>query len=385
MISALCVCAGCGASAPAPGEQPAHEAAASVPSPEPPSVSEPPHEHTWSDGACTGCGELHIDHIWHTGICSVCGIEHFCAEHDADTLICPVCGRRFQHDYALSDFNCRYCGRHLQWETENLPGDILAGTDKHGTVETFPYTTKNYIDGSYSDISRQLYVYLPYGYYESDRQYNVMYMLPGGPCMAYVLFEDCKGGAFCKNYADIFDAMIANGYCEPFIAVGFDHPGQYEKQAIPEFINEVHPFVINNFRTYAAGAEYDEAVLARDHFAFTGYSSGAVTAVTAGLAELVDYISYFALMSVNNCIAFAADGLNDPVRCEQFPIRYCMVSTAAGDFQYWPTQNAYAELCNTLAFTDGVNLGCFYPLRYAHDDYSWQLGYYNALLILWDE
>ena len=82
-----------------------------------------------------------------------------------------------------------------------------------GTIEKISYTSKDYF-GDKSDVEKEAYVYLPYGYDES-KQYNVLYLMHG------IGGDEEEWGmtGSTSRVKCIMDNLIYNGDIEPFIVV----------------------------------------------------------------------------------------------------------------------------------------------------------------------
>lgn len=146
---------------------------------------------------------------------------------------------------------------HLRHESEVLKGNPL--TDPH---------------------VRDLYVYLPPGYDESDIRYPSVYCLTGFTGRGKMLLND---NAFTPNLAERMDKLIAAGTIKPMIVVMPDcftyyggsqyinstATGRYEDYLIDEIV----PFVDGNFRTMSD----------RDSRAVMGKSSGGYGSLIMGL------------------------------------------------------------------------------------------------------
>ena len=98
--------------------------------------------------------------------------------------------------------------------SELIPGKyIKLQLRESGTIEKITYTSKDYF-GDGSDVEKDAYVYLPYGYDES-KQYNVLYLMHGiGGDEAEWEMTGSSSRVKC-----IMDNLIYNGDIEPFIVV----------------------------------------------------------------------------------------------------------------------------------------------------------------------
>jgi S-formylglutathione hydrolase FrmB len=127
---------------------------------------------------------------------------------------------------------------------------------------------------------RDLIVYTPPGYDESDRQYPAVYCLTGFTGRGRMLLND---NAFAPNFAERLDRLIGNGEINPMIAIMPDcftyyggsqyinstATGRYEDYLTEEIV----PFIDDNFRTI--NHPHSRAIM--------GKSSGGYGALIMGL------------------------------------------------------------------------------------------------------
>ena len=150
-----------------------------------------------------------------------------------------------------------------------------------GTVVKLRHESEVLRDNPPGDPSiRDLFVYLPTGYEESDARYPTVYCLTGFTGRGKQLLND---NAFTPNLAERMDKLIAAGKIRPIIAVMPDcftyyggsqyinstATGHYEDYITREII----PFVDENFRTISD----------RDARAVMGKSSGGYGSLIMGL------------------------------------------------------------------------------------------------------
>ncbi|MDU5333176.1 alpha/beta hydrolase [Enterococcus sp.] len=157
---------------------------------------------------------------------------------------------------------------------------------KGGSVERVSYET----DFEEESYQKEALVYLPVDYYDTDKQYNVLYLMHGwdmGP-------EDFLGNGG-KNeqslWKTMIDNLIADEKVEPMIVVA---PTYYpnremitgnwnddlplnQRFAESELISDLMPLIASNYRTFAKGSDQSSLQEARDHQAFGGFSMGSAT------------------------------------------------------------------------------------------------------------
>ena len=174
---------------------------------------------------------------------------------------------------------------------DDVPEDYLTESDHPGRVEKMKYTT--------SDENREVksvMVYLPVGYDDSEKPYNVMYILhaASGTTKNYLNPEKAT------DFQCLLDHMIADGKLEPLIVVAASYyPTQGFTQFLPlaqqvevtanfprELTEDILPAVAAKYRTYAASSEEADLIQSRDHRAIAGFSLGGVTTWYVFLQEM---------------------------------------------------------------------------------------------------
>ncbi len=177
---------------------------------------------------------------------------------------------------------------------DDLPEEYTAESKNPGRVEKVRYTTS----GETKEIKSAM-VYLPAGYDESGRNYNVLYILHGS-------------GGSPKNYLDpsrvtvirsILDNMIDAGKLEPLIVVAatyFPTEGfarfqplakQVELTAVfpRELVEDIIPAVEKKYRTFAESTDEEGITASRDHRGIAGFSLGGVATWYVFLQEMKSF------------------------------------------------------------------------------------------------
>lgn len=170
-----------------------------------------------------------------------------------------------------------------------IPEAYLQPCDQAGQVVRLDYTTNTY-DAEQRSMEKYAFVYLPYGYDETDEatKYPVFYLMHGWTGEAE-LYLGGEGGD--RPLKRIFDRLIANGDMQPMIIVT---PTYYkdnreqgrtvqEEDAIltanfyHELQNDLIPAVESRYHTYADTVDAQGIRASRDYRIFGGFSMGAVT------------------------------------------------------------------------------------------------------------
>lgn len=188
-------------------------------------------------------------------------------------------------------------------QTVSVPSDYMMPASHQGTVVDITYDSKDYAVDK-SDIQKTAYIYLPYGYDETDMEtrYDILYLMHGwgGSAGEYFTF----GNGRIKN---MLDWMIENGEIPPIIIVSatFYNDGSLRdfgsstrelREFHQDFANHLMPAVEGKYHTYAESTSSEDLAASRDHRAFGGFSLGSVTTWNE-FCYNYDYISYFLPMS----------------------------------------------------------------------------------------
>lgn len=163
-----------------------------------------------------------------------------------------------------------------------IPDAYKEEAAQQGTVEKVTYN--NGVEEKY------FFIYLPYGYAESDARYDVLFTMHGGNGRPDVYLQDSHP----TNLQTLIDNMIQNGDIEPMIVVSPTWNSVEKKMPLEltkhfaeeEFAQYVLPLVDDNYRTKAT----------RESRMFTGFSMGGVTTWYTFLYAL-DYVANF----IPNC------------------------------------------------------------------------------------
>lgn len=187
---------------------------------------------------------------------------------------------------------------------EEIPDSYLEACRQGGRVERLDYTTNTYDDEQRS-MEKYAYVYLPYGYSDTDgtKKYNVFYLMHGWTGEAELYLGGENGDRPLKR---IFDHLIANGDMEPMIVVTPTYYQDNEEKGrtveeedallvanfYKELQNDLIPAVESRYHTYAEQADEEGIRSSRGHRIFGGFSMGAVTTWYTFL-HCLDSFQYF--------------------------------------------------------------------------------------------
>lgn len=136
--------------------------------------------------------------------------------------------------------------RTLDKECHPIPANYkTTDATRQGRLEAVSYTVKSYMTGK--DIAKIAWVYLPYGYDNSEKDYNVFYIVHGGAETIDTYFGFNRDGK--SDFKRIFDHTFENGEAEPCIIVNAswicdDYTGTLD--AATKATEEFHNELVNN-------------------------------------------------------------------------------------------------------------------------------------------
>lgn len=262
-----------------------------------------------------------------------------------------------------------------------VPSAFEQPADHAGTLEKITYQTKAYATDK-RDVTKAAYVYLPYGYDDSQR-YDILYLMHGtGDDESYWLSKHDEN----KRMVDQF---IERGIIKPMIIVtptfyvendAADDLDKLTYSFANELRNDLMPTVESRYATYADSADDAGFVASRDHRAFAGLSRGAVTTYHSVLCQSLDYFSWFGTFSGSRT---TADDLKRAIQSDKFAdysINYLYASTGTFDFAMpGQIQDYRAMLSAEPRLKAGENTRFdVFPMRY-HSSGNWHLALYNFL------
>lgn len=202
-----------------------------------------------------------------------------------------------------------------------VPEAYFAPSDHTGQVVEVTYDSRDYTDASEPAIQKTAYVYLPYGYDDTDQEtrYDVLYLMHGWTMTAGDFFDTAQSGI-----VPMLDHMIENEDIPPVIVVCATFDAQNQSQSFSRSVEELSlfhrdlrenliPFVESRYHTYAQDVTEEGLRASREHRAFGGFSLGAVTTWYQFIYNL-DYIKYFVPMSGDCWIMGTYGGLYQPVK-----------------------------------------------------------------------
>lgn len=348
-------------------------------------------EHKFDDnGFCTKCPYIciHLERDEERGVCKDCGNDCSHAKHDRDGC-CVVCGVKVIHHY--ENGVCR-CGSEVPYVTDMLPDTLWQSCDQPGDLTDNIYDTHDYtrglINDEYPRLCKHLTVYTPYGY-SSSKKYDVVFLLPGTDMSERYFWEPMHYGEnFKAEFRTMFDNMIKDKICNEVIIVGLNYfsgngrmvrgMGTDSMQVGNELVNDILPYIINNYSTYAESSDIEDLEAAREHFGFIGASYGSII-MFHSLKELFPVVAWYGGISGG---AVSAQSISEWIDDTPYPLGYLYMCAGDEDFLLTQTYDEYRDLdLYSEKFVAGENMMFQAINKAGHVPKVWANGIYNCLLM----
>ena len=363
---------------------------APAPAPTPPPVTPCPHG-SWQGGVCADCGER-CTHDWQGGVCVICGERCAHERHDPDTRLCLVCGEKLTH--LLKEGSCTRCGWVPPFRDESLPEECFAECPEPGTIETIDFRDAEEPTAGKPPKSKKALVYLPYGYDpEGERRYDLVIALHGAGSDEHGMMDEPHAAVGDGiGFYRIYDWMICEGLCEPFILVSVNVYSLTEEDSVTDygvgklaerFPSLVLPYIVEHYGTFAADSSPEAMRAAREHVGLIGLSNGSLYALSAGMAKNLEYFGGYACFSGNypENAGAVIERLNAP-DAGDWPV-YCFLAGAGTkDFQQNNTELRFELLADECSGLERGANAFHVDVEGTHNWHSWGVEVYNALLVL---
>ena len=291
--------------------------------------------------------------------------------HSADTYLVDGTTDEY-HWHNFADGKCTMCDETTIFEEQPVGGgDLIDRKSEYpGTLQKITYSTHSYIgealyaeelNGAQIPMEKSAWVYLPYGYDAEDDQtkYNVLYLLHGnGQNEEYWFARSTPGegqftpdsNAYTKGYGteNILDYLMEEGLAERTIVVTPTFYSTTEEYPIDkdnwrttkyfgqELINDLMPYVAENFNTYAADGSAESLKAARDHQGYAGLSMGSVTSFTSIWSYCLEYFAYIGSLSAGANSPEGDDFTADIIAAKNGEYADC-------DIKYWYVSSGTRE------------------------------------------
>ena len=311
-------------------------------------------------------------HAWESGVCTICGLACRHEEHVDNgpfhSAICLRCGMPVSHIW--ENGSCITCGTCFEFVEEQLPDAVVDGTvlqpAERGTVITTSYPSYSFLYGT--DFEKNITVYLPAGYDENG-SYPLLLMCVGSGSPSYFYLEGYGGHTYFDtdvgNCAAMFDYVIAEGICEPFIAATIEHrnnPYTYyadfeldRRQMSTDIPKYILPWLCENYALCIPDCSAESLEANRDRLSFTGVSYGAYICCTSAFQD--NYGLFGRYCAVSGSWA-GGDDLKEAAEASDLPLYYFYACDGEPDLDECAplAKNAYYEF-DALSdkLTDGVN------------------------------
>lgn len=357
LLLAALLCTGCA------GAEPPVEAAPLPEPSEPPATPTPaalptPCVHRWEDGVCALCGQIcEHDAGFDEGVCLRCGWVCPHEEHD-DKAVCLLCGEQRWHSYEHG--LCVGCGREPLLYDDMLPEKYLKPAEHRGACLSDVLVWPN---GREYPLS----VYLPYDYDENSR-YNLVIVLLGDNNHA----ADCTDTVHTLHHTDfrmanIYDHLIEDHLCAPFILVGVEHMrSMYDSKFFEDVLrSSLLPYLAETYATWIEDGDYTAA---REHIALCGASRGAIYTLQGGIRYCSDLVANFCCMSIGYVMHSALNDANSAL-VQRYEIRRFVGVWGWSDSYAW--NGDHHSLENIVEEFDCLQEGDNALLLGVHDGHNW--------------
>ena len=195
-------------------------------------------------------------------------------------------------------------------DVNGLPLWLLEETAEPGKLVMMEYTSQ-----TDKGTPAQAGVYLPYGY-DPAGKYDVIILWPGtdgGTEIALTTEHKCRmEDKSCRKLSvvHILDRMIEQKLIRPVLVVCVEEITRSKLAVARVDLQTVLDLVTENYATYASDKTLSPAEL-RKHFAFMGFSQGAVYTQTLAMAEFFDRFANFASISFGSRSPTGAKAMNE--------------------------------------------------------------------------
>ena len=355
--------------------------AAESPAPAAPTpTEEPPHEHDFDPdiGLCRGCGFVcpHEAGFSPEGRCQVCGWLCGHERHDPESARCLCCGAQCRHHFGAIGL-CEGCGREAPLTGTVLPDEYFEPAEHEGTCLHETLTDP-------AGRKHEIAVWLPWDYNEETR-YNVVLLIhgDGGSCYDWVDKEESTSRGHIQVFR-VYDRMVEQHLCQPFLVVGLNNRGMGENAAFGEMLIEevVLPYLARTYSTWMEGDSHEQIVAAREHIAIGGLSRGSVFTYYIAMQRCLDVAANFCCFS-NSYTGTVIQTLNSE-EALPYEIRCYVAEIGLRDVAEYNRDHraVYDALCEQVErIRDGENAR-FLEIDEGHNFLMWTAAVYNALLLM---
>ena len=286
-------------------------------------------------------------------------------------------------------------------ELEYIPDEYENPATQQGTLNKLTYDTWESFsyEQKSNKITKEAWVYLPYGYTDEE-EYYVFYLSHGGWSNETTLMGTDDNP---KSFKNVIDNAIQDGNIKPLIIVlptynntsendssDYSLAIQLTNQFHNELVNDLIPAVESKYSTYAKDTTPQGLKESRDHRGFGGFSMGSVNTWNT-FRYCLDYFRYFMPMSGS----YTTDGeyMADLVRQQGYSSQDFFIFAASGtdDFAYSAFKAQIMAMANNsggmfkLAKNESEgNMSFLEREGYKHDAKATDEYTYNGLRFFWN-
>lgn len=297
------------------------------------------------------------------------------------------------------DLEGGYSNGIIPTQIELIPDGYEEPCDHPGTLEKLTYQTWESFsyDEHSQELTKEAWVYLPYGYSENEK-YNIFYLSHGGWSNETTIMGTAEEPADFKH---IVDHAIEDGRMQPMILVMVTYNNTSEEdsgdyslalkltdQFHNELVNDIIPAVESKYSTWAEDVSPEGIEASRDHRGVGGFSMGSVN-TWCTFRYALPYFRYFMPMSGG----YSAGGLNMAsfVTEQGYTADDFFIFSMSGpdDFAYSgiksQVESMAADEMFTYADTEAEgNLAWREMEGYPHGREASNLYTYNGLMFFWN-
>lgn len=314
--------------------------------------------------------------------------------HDPVTQECAFCGEKVVHEYIGGQCSC---GKAAELITGRFDASLWEMCANAGRIETLSYQTKDINDPYGATVSKQMEVYLPYGY-STNEKYDVLILLHGSGGDSNYWFK-ARGYEYpgedgiWENFNTVLDNMIDRKLCKPMIVVSptyylsdadrmngnnLSEDVQQMRHEVPE---SILPCIIRNYSTYAESADYSAMCSARDHFGFIGASFGGMLTCNAILTYDIDVFSWIGMVSGIYANVPQMNRTWEELGFGSLRLNYLYTSAGEYDTMQEDTADSYTSLLGYSTKVTEDN-SCYIETAGAgHEERVWDNAVYNCMQI----
>ena len=277
------------------------------------------------------------------------------------------------HIHLYKNGECIICGKDQPFYTLTFPNEIYGECPEAGKIHI------DSIASSFEEGGITIDVYTPYGYDENNHYDTIILFHGSTGNRTNWMTDSFRNDPFYINGKQVFDWLIYNKECLPFIAVSVDLPNEfiYTQSAYDRMTDilelEIMPYVIKHYATYAEdiGDVRKSMESVRNHFGICGFSMGSRYAMNIGLEKMPECFNVVIPMSG---VCFSYKQLESLLMSEDsYAHKLYLVTGGPKDCNYQNEYNRHLAL-NNLAYNH-----TYIQTRAGHSWVSCFLAFYRIM------